>query len=105
MPISTETITCYIDTQGVTTGHGTFQINIPHLVSKIIISHGACVGVVAADNLLLVTSSLINGKTMGLMAGGQISRHLFGILRKKNSYIIETSAKPFKNVFLITEPW
>ena len=66
MVITTRTIKCAIGAPN--DGVGTFELHIGHLVSKIVVSHGAVVQMINADqNLLLVQSSIVDGETLGIL--------------------------------------
>ena len=66
MVITTRTIKCAIGAPN--DGVGVFELHISHLVSKIVVSHGAVVQMHHGDqNLLLVRSSIVDGETLGII--------------------------------------
>ena len=69
MVITTRTIRCVIGEHNAPDdGVGTFELNINHLVHRIVVSHGAVVQMVHADqNLLLIRSSIVDGETLGII--------------------------------------
>jgi hypothetical protein len=70
MVITTKTIRCNLDLDPLVpaTGNGVFNLTISHLVSKIVISHGAVVQALNPQNdLIHVTSSLVDNETLGII--------------------------------------